>query len=233
MNRRPMKAPLPIFAIRPEPGLSATLAAARQAGLDLEGVPLFEIRPVAWAAPDPAGVDALLLGSANALRHAGRAMEAFCAKPAYVVGDITADAARQAGFTVAPSGLGGLQQVLDSLKGRNLRLLRLAGAEHVALVPPPGITLDARIVYESVALPLPASLAVRLREGGVVLLHSAAAARHFARECERQNIARRGIRLAVLGPRIAQEAGGGWAAVSPSAVPRESALLALARDMCH
>ena len=228
-----MSACLPIFAIRPEPGLAATIAAGHQAGLGIEGAALFAIRPVAWSPPEPAGVDGLLLGSANALRHGGRALAVFQGKPAYVVGAATADAARQAGLAIARTGSGGLQQVLDGLEGHKLVLLRLAGAEHVPLRPPQGVTVVERIVYEAIAMPMPPDLAGQLRKGGVVLLHSAGAARHFASECSRLDLPRSTIRLAALGPRIAQAAGGGWAAVAAAADPRESVLLALARDMCH
>ena len=40
-----------LIAIRPEPGLSATLATARAMGLPIQGEPLFAIRPVAWTSP--------------------------------------------------------------------------------------------------------------------------------------------------------------------------------------
>ena len=224
---------LPVFAIRPEPGLSVTLEAACKLGLPTTGEPLFAIRSLPWCAPDPATFDGILLGSANALRHGGKALPALRDKPAYVVGEATARAAREAGFAVAVVGEGGLQSVLDSLAGQDMTLLRITGAEHVPLDPPAGITLITRIVYESVALPMPERLAGRMREGGVVLLHSAAAARHFAAECDRLSIPRDGLALAALGPRIAAAAGEGWRECRSTAVPQEPELLAMARDMCH
>ena len=42
-----------VVAIRPEPGLSATLERGQAMGLDMAGWPLFEIRPVAWDPPVP------------------------------------------------------------------------------------------------------------------------------------------------------------------------------------
>jgi uroporphyrinogen-III synthase len=66
-----------------------------------------------------------------------------------------------------------------------------------------------------------------------VLLHSGAAARRLAAECDRQAIHRRDIALAALSPRIAEAAGPGWAALRSAAEPTEAALLALAREMCH
>jgi uroporphyrinogen-III synthase len=221
-----------ILAIRPEPGGSATVAAGAALGLAIEVCPLFEIQPVAWDQP-PGEFDGLLLGSANALRHGGPLVDKLVNKPVYAVGETTAAEARARGFQVARIGDRGLQQLADSLSRRDLRLLRLAGRERVPLTPPAGITVETVTAYRSVALPLPTSVAERLRKGALVLLHSAAAARHFAAECDRLAVHRSDIRLAALSSRIAEAAGGGWAALCSAAEPDEAALLALARDMCH
>ena len=222
-----------VIAIRPEPGLAATIAAGRAAGLEIAGWPLFEIRPCSWDPPSPDEIDGVLLGSANAIRHAGSTLGRFTGKPAYAVGETTADAAREAGFSVAMVGEGGLQKLLDGLAGEHLRLLRLAGAERVPLVAPQGIELVTRIVYESAALPMPGELEAALRRGALVLVHSAIAVRHLGEECDRRGVARGGIALAALSPRIGEAAGSGWARVEAGQVPREAALLVLARDMCH
>ena len=219
-----------VLAIRPEPGGSATVEAGRAMGLSIEAHPLFEIRPLAWDAPAPEGIDALLLGSANAVRHGE--LEAFRAKPVYAVGEATAAAAQAAGLTIAAIGRGELQGLVDTLPGP-LRMLRVTGAEHVPLALPAGIEVATRIAYESIPLPLPQPLAERLRNGALILLHSAAAARHFARECDRLGVPRSAVSLAALGPRIAAAAGEGWGEVRSAPEPREAALLALARDMCH
>ena len=174
----------PILTIRPQPGNSATVAAGRAAGLSIEGYPLFEVRPLAWEPPQAERIDALLLGSANALRHGGAGLAAWRCKAVYAVGEVTAAAAEAARFTVAAVGSGELQALVDTL-APPLTLLRLTGAEHVPLALPRGIEVETRVVYETVALPLPAQLAAKLGEGTLVLLHSAAAARHFASECDR------------------------------------------------
>ena len=171
----------PIIVIRPEPGCSATVAAGRAAGLDTRGFPLFAIRPRAWQVPPRDTFDALLLGSANAVRHARDALAGWSGVPAYAVGEVTARAARSAGLSVAATGAGGLQALLDTLSGP-LRLLRLAGEDHVPMRSPPGITIDTRIAYTTEPQPMPAELAETLRAGAVVVLHSAGAARHFAAE---------------------------------------------------
>ncbi|MEO0063139.1 MAG: hypothetical protein RLZZ08_1699 [Pseudomonadota bacterium] len=224
---------LPIIAIRPQPGCNATVAAGQTLGLAITGVPLFRIEPLDWAAPDPADVDALLIGSANALRHGGPGLAAFRGKPVHAVGSSTADAARAAGFAVAQIGSGGLQQVLDSMAPPGLRLLRLSGRDHVPLALPSGVQMQTRIVYASDPVPLPAATVQTLRGGALVLLHSAEAARHFAAECGRCGVDRTTVRLAALGPRIAAAAGQGWADLRSASSPQEPALLALAAQMCH
>lgn len=222
-----------VIAIRPEPGLSQTMRQGRAMGLEMAGFALSSIRPVAWHMPEPATIDALLLGSANGVRMAGASLASFCAKPVYAVGQQTARAASEAGLEVAATGTGGLQQMLDSLAGEHLRLLRLAGAQHVLLAPPAGIEIVQRIVYEAELLPMSAQMAALLREGALVLLHSAEAARHFAGQCDEAGIDRSRVALAALGPRIAKAAGQGWAELGWCERPQESALLALASDMCH
>jgi uroporphyrinogen-III synthase len=221
-----------IHAIRPEPCCSATVAAGAAEGLAIEGYPLFEMHPVPWTIP-PAKFDGLLLGSANALRHGGPPMHELVDKPVYAVGEATAEAARQCGFPVARAGTRNLQHLLDGLVGQNLRLLRVAGRERVAATPPSGVVVEAVTAYEARSLPLPGAVAERLSAGALVLLHSAAAARHFAAECDRLRVRRNAICLAALAPRVAQAAGAGWRAVRSAAAPNEAALLALAREMCH
>ena len=222
---------MPVIVIRPEPGCSATLAAARELGLETRGFPLFRIVAQNWQAPPAQAIDAVLLGSANTLRCAGENLALYAGKPAYVVGEATASAAAAAGFTIAASGSGGLQDVVGAIT--HARLLRLTGEEFVTLELPPGIELTERIVYASQAQPMPAALAEMLAVPAVVMLHSAAAARHFAAECERLGLDRGRLMLAVIGPRVAEAAGPGWRRIGAAPEPSDHALLALATRLCQ
>lgn len=224
--------PVHLLALRPEPGLAATLEKAGALGLAITGCALSEIRAVAWGCPDPSRYDGLLVGSANAFLHGGPQLAAFTGKPVYAVGEATAEAARAAGFAVAMVGSGGLQGVLDTIPAP-MRLLRVAGEEHVPLTPPEGVSFDTVIAYRSATLPLDPAAALPASGETLVLLHSAATARQFAAECERLGLERGRITLAALGPRIAAAAGEGWAAVHTAATPDETALLALAVDLCQ
>lgn len=223
---------IPLIVIRPQPGADATAAAAAALGLAPRVFPLFAIEPVSWEPPAPGEVDALLIGSANAVRHAGPALARFRGKPAYAVGQATAEAARAAGLTIAALGSGGLESVLAKITGHH-RVLRLAGRERVTLHSPPGVLLTERIVYASNPLEVPSELAERLRSPAVVLLHSAAAAEHFARECDRLSLDRAKLALVTIGPRVTAACGTGWAKIATATAPDDSALLAQARQLCQ
>ncbi|MET0181188.1 MAG: uroporphyrinogen-III synthase [Novosphingobium sp.] len=226
--------PPQVWVVRPEPGASRTVAAARELGLAARAAPLFVVEPVAWAPPAPAAFDAILFASANALRHAGPALADLAALPAYAVGEATAAAARSAGFVVAATGSGGAQELVPCLArdGRR-RVLRLAGAAHVALSPPATMTITTIVVYAARPLPLAGEAIDALRRGGVTLLHSAEAARRLAAECTRAGLERGRVALACLAPRIAQAAGPGWRFVAVAERTDEAALLALAVRMCQ
>lgn len=221
-----------LVTIRPEPGASLTVQAGNDSGLLVEAFPLFETAPLDWVLPE-GSFDGLLIGSANAIRLGGPNLDRLTGTPVYAVGEITAAAAWERGFSTAAIGGGGLQLLLDDLAGKPLRLLRIAGEAHVALTPPAGVEIVTVVAYRAQPKPAPNALAKLLESGALVLLHSAEAARHFAAEVDRLGLRRSEIALAALAPRIAEAAGSGWAAVRAARQPNDPALLALAREMCH
>jgi len=223
---------IPVIVIRPEPGCSASVAAARAMGLAAQGFPLFRIVPVPWEPCDPRAFDALLAGSANVFRHGGPGLNPLRALPVHAVGDATAQAAREAGFQIASTGSGGLQRVLETVPP-GTALLRLAGRERVTLEPPAGVTVTERVVYASEPGPIPPDLAEQLLRPALILLHSAAAARHFASECDRLSLSRGQLALVTIGPRVSEAAGAGWLRCASAEQPSEAALLEKARDLCH
>jgi len=222
-----------IITVRPPKGCQATIALGQRAGLDIAAHPLFTIAPRDWSGPPPERIDALLVGSSNAIEQAGQQLTDYRDKPVHAVGDATANAARAAGLAIASVGQGGLQRVLDALPAGEHRLLRLAGEVHVPLRRPAGVSIELRVVYAADPVEMDDPLAAKLRAGALVLLHSAEAARHFASECERHGIDKGAIALAALGPRILEAAGEGWAAGNAASQPRDTALLALAHRMWH
>lgn len=221
-----------VVVLRSEPGASATARLAAEMGLEAAVAPMSAARGVPWQAPERASYDAVLLGSANAVRLGGAMLDACRGAPALVVGEATAQAARDAGMNVVMVGEGGLQGVLDAANAWP-RLLRLAGEDNVALAPPTGAVVDTRIVYAVDYLPLAGVAVDAVWGGAVVLLHSALAAAHFAAECDRLGITRNAVTLAAIGPRVVAAAGTGWRAIAAAASPNDRALLELARNLCQ
>ena len=222
----------PLALLRPEPGWSASEAAARARGLEVIGHPIFDVEPLPWSVP-PGLFDVLLVGSAAVFTHGGRRLSRLRALPVAAVGEATADAARTAGFAVAWTGGGGLQALLDASAGRRLRYLRLGGEEQVPLTPHSGQSIAECAVYRLARRPFEQDFAAALAaRDPIVALHSAAAARHFAEEVGRLGIARAKLVLLALGPRIARDAGRGWAAVHCAETPSDAALLAKAAALC-
>ena len=224
---------VPLVIIRPEPGNEASTAAARAAGMDARGFPLFEVVPKSWEAVLPGRFDAVLIGSAQVFAHGGRGLAVLRGLPVYAVGGATAAAARAAGFAVALTGAGTMQGLLEALQTGHRRLLRLTGQERTGLTLPTGVTMEERVVYASQPRALPAELEALLRSPAIVALHSAEAAHHLTAECVRCGIRRAPIRLAALSQRIGAAAGDGWGEVAAAAMPDDKALLALARQMCQ
>lgn len=222
-----------LFLFRPEPGWAQSADAARAMGLAVDGAPLFDFERVPWDAPDTSGFDGLLVGSANAFRQGGAALDGFKGLPVFAVGEGTASAAREAGFEVAATGSGGLQALLDELAGQPLRLLRLTAETRVALAPPSGIALEERVVYRAVPRPLDPGVVQGLVAGGVVALHSGEAGRFLASECDRLGVDRSKIALAALAPRIAELAGQGWQSVHIARNQSDGELLVLALALCQ
>src|SRR6476646_9511132 len=156
-----------VLVLRPQPGAGATVGKARAMGLDASAVPLFEIIPVEWEPPDAAGFDGLLLTSANAVRCAGKRLQALRGLKTYAVGEATAEAARDAGFDIAATGEAGVDRLLGSIDP-DARLLHLCGddrrepedaRQEITLIP----------VYKAVAVENPDLSVAR---GSVALVHS-------------------------------------------------------------
>lgn len=225
----------PVLCVRPEPGLSATISHGAALGLEITGCPLSRIEPVQWDAPDPAAFDALLAGSANIFRHGGASFARLRNLPVLAVGATTATAAHEAGFCVARTGRGGLQNLLDELAlepDPPKRFLRLCGEDRVSLTLSNHHSLLEKTVYRSVPLCFDQRAVEVLDKSPVVLLHSAVTTGYFVNECNRLNVDRSAICLAALGPRIAEHAGEGWEDIATAPAPDDAALLAMVANMC-
>jgi uroporphyrinogen-III synthase len=209
----------PLVILRPEPGASRTAARAQDLGLDARRIPLFVIVPLEWRAPDPAGFDAIVLTSANAVRHAGEELAKLRPLPVHAVGEATAALARAAGFQVASVGEGGSRQ-MPLPAGQ--RLLRLAGRAHIDI----GVATTIA-VYEARAVGEPAGIS----ELGdcVATVHSPRAGRRLAELVAHRST----IAIAAISEAAARACGLGWEEVAVAEAPNDPALLALAARLCN
>lgn len=214
-----------VVVLRPEPGASETVARAAERGLDAVAMPLFQIEPITWRAPDAGQFDALLLTSANAVRVGGPGLAALRDLPVHAVGEATAAAAREAGFDVATVGYAGVERLVGALDPK-LRLLHLAG-EHGAALSRPVSTLAA---YRSQLVEPPEELGQA--EGAIVLVHSPRAGRAFADAADRLGLDRASIQIAAISAAAAEASGTGWARIESAERPTDEALLALAQRLC-
>jgi uroporphyrinogen-III synthase len=217
-----------VVVLRPQPGASATVDAARERGLDAIAISLFEIEPVAWEAPEASGFDGLLLTSANALRCAGDQLQGVRGLPVYAVGAATGQAARDAGFDVASIGDAGVDRLLGSIEP-DLKLLHLTGEDRKTAEGP---RQDITVVTVYRALPAE-RVDVREAEEAVVLIHSPRAGRRFAELADGAGVDKGSIAIAAISAEAAEAAGGGWAEVATAEAPTDQALLALAERLCN
>lgn len=212
-----------LLILRPEPGASATAAGARALGLDPVVRPLFTIDPLAWSVPDATGFDALLLTSANALRHAGPGLAQLASLPVLAVGEATAEAARQAGLRVSTTGVSDVQALLDAMPGSRT-LLHLAGEQRAEPVSSHHIV--SRTVYR--AAPVAESDLSGLG-GWVVAVHSPRAGARLAELVpDRASTA-----VAAISQAAASACGEGWQSIEYADRPTDAALLALAARLCQ
>lgn len=214
----------PLAVLRPEPGASATLRRAALLGLDAFKIPLFSVEARPWTLPEPAGFDALLLTSANAVRCAGDQLRNVAELPVHAVGAATADTARAAGLKVASVGAGGIDELLARLPPK-LRLLHLCG-EHRRIPLATKQQISAVPIYRSTEVPCPPGLE-RL-EGAVALIHSPRAGRRLAELVA----SRSSVVVAAISAAAAEACGAGWAAVQHAERACDEALLSLGARLC-
>lgn len=198
----------PIAVIRPEPGNRVTAAVIEAAGRKAIRLPLFEARSVAWEVPDPAAFDALIVTSANAMRHGGMGLACLLDLPVYAVGEATAEAARRIGFRIAATGSTGSAELIATA-GRDgvAHALHLAGRERT--IEPGGIVAQVTTVYATDPIPVDARAAARL-SGAVVLVQSARTGERLGEIADAFGIDRGTIALVAIGRRAADAAGPGW-----------------------
>ena len=222
---------LPLLLLRPQPGNDASAKRARDMGLEVIQLPLFEIVAAAPAPLADRDFDAVLVTSANGVRFGADALGAFADLPLYAVGEATARAAREAGMARVRTGGGDVASTLALIAGDgHSRVLHVCGAD-VRPVDVPGIGLTRHVAYraaprdEAIVRPLLDAV-----ETAVATIHSPRAGARFAALIEP---ARRGhFHVAAISDAAARETGTGWADMAVSRTPDDTALLHCAKALC-
>ncbi len=210
--------------VLPAPGDARTIARLAALGFEAEAIPFFSIVPVSWTVPDPTGFDALLLTSANAVRHGGDGLAELRHLPVVAVGESTARAARAAGFAVVVTGDRDAEAVVGDAQLAGLpRLLHLAGRERTI------VAATAVTVYASEPVSLQAGTARRFA-GRTILLHSARAAVRLGELVVLDRVDRAEIGVVAISVGVATAAGTGWSEIAVAERPTDSALIERAID---
>lgn len=160
---------------RPREDSEAVALALSARGIDSLIEPLLDIEPVSGAAIDPAGLQGLLVTSANGARAVARLLPDR-SLPVWAVGDSSARAARALGFTRVESAQGDVETladlVIDRVEPARGALLHAAG-ETVAgdlsgRLEARGFTVRRETVYRAVtARALSDEAATALRAGRI------------------------------------------------------------------
>lgn len=207
----------PIAVLRPEPGNRVTAAAIEARGHMALRLPLFAARAVAWDAPGPDDHDALIVTSANAIRHGGAQLGLLKHLPFYAVGEATAEAAKRAGFDIAAIGTAGSEALLAIAGAAGVeRALHLAGRERS--IEAGGIVAKVVTVYSSDALH---EVDAALLAGSIAMIQSARAGARLAELVQGRD--RAGIAIVAIGARAADALGAGWErVVIPAGIDNKS-----------
>jgi uroporphyrinogen-III synthase len=218
-----------LLILRPRPAAERTAERARALGLDPVVAPLFELKPLSWDAPDPAGFEAVMLTSANGAALAGETLASLRHLPCYAVGESSAAAAAEAGFGSVRTGPSDGAALLDRMaKDGVRRAFHPRGRDHVGLSHP-DVEIVGRPVYASQALAtLPGEAAAAMREGAVALVHSPRSGALLGKLAQDRS---RTV-IAAISAAAAEAAGSGWAGVAAAQRPRDEALLELAAKLC-
>lgn len=189
-----------LLVTRPEPEAEALAATLRVAGHDVLIEPMLVVTPVANVALPRAGVDALLVTSANALRALEQHPDvpALRLLPLFAVGEATAELARQMGFHAVTAGPGTapeLVPILAAALAPGSTILHLAGdvlaADLSGPVQQAGLILRSAVVYQTVERQaFSAGTAAALRDGTIdaVTILSPRTARVFAALCRSSGV---------------------------------------------
>ena len=225
---------------RPQADSERTAAALRARGHDVLVAPLMRVESL--AVDVSGGWGGVIVTSANAPQAiAGNPNCAALVKlPLFAVGQRSAEAARQAGFSNVTAAGGDVRDLLRLIAARRADaaapLLYLAGedraADLTAELAARGIAAEMRIVYRAVTAPFPPALIAALKAGEIdaVLHFSRRSAENYLAGAAQAGIAGKAsaVRHVCLSAAIAEPlAAAGAGRIAVASRPDEAALIEL------
>ncbi|HEY6024510.1 MAG TPA: uroporphyrinogen-III synthase [Pseudolabrys sp.] len=227
-----------VVITRPEPDGKRTATALRAQGHEVLIAPLMKVQTV--AADLSGNWSAVIVTSANAPNSIADnvARNALIKLPLFAVGQRSAEAAQQAGFTDVTSAGGDVRDLVRTLSAQRgdakTPVLYLAGedraADLVGQLAARGIAADMRVVYRAVTTPFPTELteALKANEVDAVMHFSRRSAENYVAGARQAGIS--GPALAVrhlcLSKQVAEPLAGA-SRVAIAARPDEAALIEL------
>lgn len=228
-----------ILVTRPQPGADRTARRLSELGFVPVVLPLFETVPVAVETSSIPAVDALVVTSANAFRHAPETLiRRLAATPCFAVGGETGELARSLGLAsveVGPGDASALAERVASRLGRGAATLYLCGKVRLddfeRILAERGLSVHAVETYDTVEIPHAAEAVSTVLQNeplSGVLLYSAKAASLLCRLVEPHAPMPASTRWYCLSRRVAAALSGiDPGLVRIAAEPSEAALLEL------
>jgi uroporphyrinogen-III synthase len=225
---------------RPQADSERTAAALRARGHNVLVAPLMRVEPLAVDASG--GWGGVIITSANAppAIAANSKCAALIKLPVFAVGQRSADAARQAGFSNVTSAGGDVRDLVRLIAERRADaaapLLYLSGedraADLIGELAAHGIAAEMRIVYRAVTSPFPPELIAALKAGEIdaVLHYSRRSAENYLAGAAQAGIAEKALAVPhlCLSASIAEPlAAVGASRIAIASRPDEAALIEL------
>ena len=221
----------PVLICRPQPGAEATAKRACSLGLRPLIYALSKIQPLEWVAPDPGLFDAVMITSANAVRHGGDVLSHYHSLPLFAVGQATAQAAAEAGFSDIYVGNEGAQALIHHIHSTNYKnILHLCGAA-VSPYAFSQLRVEQVAVYHAMDTGNAQGLADLLVDRPVILVHSPRMGDRLAGLIAEPH--RSSLCIAAISTAALDACGAGWREGRSVELPKDELVLALARQMCQ
>jgi uroporphyrinogen-III synthase len=220
----------PLVLLRPQPGNDRSTERARELGMEVIQIPLFEILPVEPETVPEGPFDAVLVTSANGARFGAEMLARHAGLPVFTVGEASAEAARQHGARDVFVGGGDAASTIPHIAAAGHRSVLHVCGEDVRPFDPHGLTVTRHIVYRSDARDMrPFAKLLATLPPSVIAVHSPRIGRRFNALMPPPM---RNHHILGISEPAAQACGSGWRRIHVSPSPDDTALLRLASTLC-